>query len=136
MSIRFLTASAMLVLLAGPAFANCEKELASLDQAVVEAKTGTGETEAGMPASKHQEQVLGEQQESGDTAAAGAGATTGQPSEAGSPQQTQVIAGSDAAASGEGVAEMIAQAHEMAQAGNEDGCMQKVTEAKEALGIN
>jgi hypothetical protein len=136
MSTRFLSASAMLILLAGPAFANCEEELASLDQAVVEAKTGTGETEAGMPASQHQEQVLGEAKESGDTEAAGAGATTGQPSEAGSPHQTQVLAGSDAAASGEGVAELIAEAHDMAQSGDEEGCMEKVTEAKEALGIN
>ena len=50
--------------------------------------------------------------------------------------ELQVLAGSDAAASGEGVAELIAEAHDMAQSGDEEGCMEKVTEAKEALGIN
>ena len=71
MAIRFLTTSAVILLIAGPAFADCSQEIESLKEAVTEAETGASTTETGMPATKHQEQVLaGDQQ--GDKAASGA----------------------------------------------------------------
>ena len=90
MAIRFLTTSAAILLLAGPAFADCSQELDSLKQAVTEAETGASTAESGMPATKHQEQVLkGDQQ--GDKAASG-DAAAGQAGVPASPHQEQVLA--------------------------------------------
>ena len=135
MAMRFLTTSAAILLIAGPAFADCSKEIDSLKQAVTEAETGASAAESGMPATKHQEQVLaGDQQ--GDKAASG-DATAGQAGVPASPHQEQVLAepaaGGDA--SGQQAADLVAQASDMAAAGNEAGCMQKVAEAKDLLGI-
>ena len=137
MAIRFLTTSAAILLLAGPAFADCSQELESLKQAVTEAETGASTAESGMPATKHQEQVLkGDQQ--GDKAASGdaAAAQAGVPA---SPHQEQVLAepaAGGSAASGQQAADLVAQASDMAAAGDEAGCMQKVAEAKDLLGID
>ena len=133
---RFLTTSAAILLIAGPAFADCSKEIDSLKQAVTEAETGASAAESGMPATKHQEQVLaGDQQ--GDKAASG-DATAGQAGVPASPHQEQVLAepaaGGDAA-SGQQAADLVAQASDMAAAGDEAGCMQKVAEAKDLLGL-
>ena len=54
------------------------------------------------------------------------------------PTQEQVLAepaaGGDAA-SGQQAADLVAQASNMADAGDEAGCMQKVAEAKDLLGL-
>ena len=56
-----------------------------------------------------------------------------------SPQQEQVLAetraGGDAAAEQQ-AAGLVAQASDMAKAGDETGCMQKVAEAKGLLGLD
>jgi hypothetical protein len=91
-------------------------------------------SQTGLPATKHQEQVLaGDQQ--GDKAASGAGGQAAVPA---SPHQEQVLAEPAAgkAASGQQAADLVAQASDMAAAGNEEGCMQKVAEAKDLLGID
>jgi hypothetical protein len=136
MSIRFLTTSAVILLIAGPAFADCSQKIESLKAAVTEAETGASSSETGLPATKHQEQVLaGDQQ--GDKGAAGAGA--GQADVPASSHQQQVLAEPAAGAAGGGVqqaADLVAEAGDMAQAGNEEGCMQKVAQAKELLGID
>ena len=134
MSMRFLTSSAVLLLIAGPAFADCSQEIESLKGAVTEVETGASTAETGLPATKHQEQMLaGDQQ--GDKAASGAGGQAAVPA---SPHQEQVLAESAAgkAASGQQAADLVAQASDMAAAGNEEGCMQKVAEAKDLLGID
>jgi hypothetical protein len=138
MAIRFLTTSAAILLLAGPAFADCSQELESVKQAVTEAETGASTAESGMPATKHQEQVLRGDQQGGDKAASGdaAAAQAGVPA---SPHQEQVLAEPAAggnAASGQQAADLVAQASDMAAAGDEAGCMQKVAEAKDLLGID
>ena len=134
MAIRFLTTSAVILLIAGPAFADCNQEIESLKQAVTEAETGASTTESGMPATKHQEQVLaGDQQ--GDKAASG-DATAGQAGAPASPHQEQVLAEPAAGPSGQEAADLVAQANDMAAAGNEEGCMQKVAEAKDLLGMD
>ena len=133
MSMRFLTSSAVLLLIAGPAFADCSQEIESLKGAVTEVETGASTAETGLPATKHQEQMLaGDQQ--GDKAASGAGGQAAVPA---SPHQEQVLAEPAAgkAASGQQAADLVARASDMAAAGNEEGCMQKVAEAKDLLGI-
>jgi hypothetical protein len=141
MSLPFLTTSAVVLLIAGPAWADCGQELEGLKQAVTQAETGASSTESGLPATQHQEEVLaGDQQ--GEEATAGAGAA-GQGDVPASPHQEQAVAepaagppgGGDADA-GQQAAELVAQADEMAKAGNEEGCMQKVAEAKDLLGID
>jgi hypothetical protein len=140
MSIRFLTTSAAILLIAGPAFADCSQEIESLKAAVTEAETGASSAETGLPATKHQEQALaGDQQ--GDKGA-GAGAA-GQADVPASPHQQQVLAEPAAepaaGSSGGGVqqaADLVAEAGDMAEAGNEEGCMQKVAQAKDLLGID
>jgi hypothetical protein len=141
MSIRFLTTSALMLLIAGPAFADCSQEIQSLKEAVTQAETGATSAETGVPATQHQEQVLAGNQQ-GDKSTAGAGAA-GQADVPESPHQQQVLAepaagatGSGNAASGQQVTDLVTQASDMAEAGNEEGCMQKVAEAKDLLGID
>jgi hypothetical protein len=137
MSIRFLTTSAAILLIAGPAFADCSQEIESLKAAVTEAETGASTAGTGMPATKHQEQVLaGDQQGNKSSASDAAAGQAGVPA---SPHQKQVLAEPAAggnAASGQQAADLVAQASDMAAAGNEDGCMQKVAEAKDLLGMD
>jgi hypothetical protein len=122
MSIRFLTTSAIIVLISGPAFADCSQELDSLKETVTQAETGASSAETGLPATQHQEEVLaGDQQ--GDKAAAGAG-DAGQADVPPSPHQQQVLAdparapaGSGDAASGHQAADLIAEAGDMAEGG-------------------
>jgi hypothetical protein len=133
MAIRFLTTSAVILLVAGPAFADCSQEIESLKQAVTEAETGASTAESGMPATKHQEQVLkGDQQ--GDKAASG-DAVAGQAGVPASPHQEQVLA-EPAAGGNAQAADLVSQASDMAAAGDEAGCMQKVAEAKDLLGMD
>ena len=133
MSGRLVITSALMLVLAGPAFADCTQELQSLDEAVIQAETGAS-AETGMPATPHQEQVLrGEQQ----------GATgEGEPTSAGSasvpasPHQQQVLQQAPTAeGGGQHPAELVAEAREMAAAGDEEGCMQRVAQTKSMLGI-
>jgi hypothetical protein len=139
MSMRLLTTTAAVLLLAGPAFADCSQELEGLKEAVTQAQTGASSAGSGLPATQHQEEVLAGDQ--GDEAAAGAGAA-GQADVPTSAHQEQVLtepaagpAGGDTD-SGQQAADLVAQAGEMAKAGNEEGCMQKVAQAKDLLGID
>jgi hypothetical protein len=140
MSIRFLTTSAIIVLISGPAFADCSQEIASVKEAMTQAETGASSAEAGLPATPHQEEVLaGDQQ--GDKSAAGPG-DAGQADVPASPHQQQVLAepaagpaGSGDATAGEQAADLIAAASDMAEARNEESCMEKVTQAKDLLGM-
>ena len=135
MSGRLLITSALMLVMAGPAFADCAEELQALDEAVVQAETGAS-PDAALPATPHQEQVL-EGNQQGET-----GEGSGGPSSAGmadvpaTPHQQQAL---QEAPSGEGdgqhPAELVADAREMAAAGDEEGCMQKVAEVKGLLGI-
>lgn len=133
MAMRFLTTSAVVLLIAGPAFADCSQEIESLKQAVTEAETGASTAESGMPATKHQEQVLAGDQE-GDKAASG-DAAAGQAGVPASPHQEQALA-EPAAGGNAQAADLVSQASDMAAAGNEEGCMQKVAEVKELLGMD
>ena len=132
MSIRFLTATAVAVLLAAPAFADCEAEIASLDEAVIAAETGAVSGDTGMPATQHQEEVLGldEQAEEADVATIVGGAA-----EPVSPHQQKVLADLPDAERAQ-LSDLLSEAREMAAAGDEAGCMASVAEARTQLGLD
>jgi hypothetical protein len=131
MSGRLLITGAVTLLFAAPAFADCNQEIEGLNEAVTEAETGASGAGAELPATAHQEQVLpGKQQ--GETGATGQSAA-GQGDVSASPHQQQVLAGGQ---TGQQLSNLIAEARDMAKAGDEEGCMQKVTQAKSLLGLD
>jgi hypothetical protein len=132
MSGRLLITSAFLLAIAGPAFADCNEEIQSLDEAITQAATGAS-ADAALPATQHQEEVIAGSQQGGEAAGA---AASGQAEVPASPHQQQAIAGTQAGEGGQQPAELIAEAREAAEAGDEAGCMEKVAQTKELLGIN
>jgi hypothetical protein len=135
MSGRLLITSALMLVLTGPAFADCAEELQGLDEAVVQAETGAS-PDAALPATPHQEEVLEGDQQGETGEGSGGPSSTGQADVPASPHQQQALEEAPAAEGGEQQpAELVAEAHEMAAAGDEEGCMQKVAEAKSLLGI-
>jgi hypothetical protein len=135
MSMHVLMTTAAMLLIAGPAFADCSQEIESLKEAVTQAETGASSVESGIPATEHQEEVLAGDQQS-EESESGAGAA-GQADVPASPHQEQTLAEPAAGAdSGQQAAELVAQAGEMSEAGDEEGCMEKVTQAKDLLGID
>ncbi len=128
MTIRILPAAAVFGLLAFPAFANCEQELSKLNEAVTASETGS--TTEQVPVTKHQEEVM-----SGDqgTASTEPNGSSGQAVEAASPHQKEVMGNKDAA-DAQHPSEMMKEADDLAKAGDEVGCMEKVTQLKELIG--
>ncbi|RUW76019.1 hypothetical protein [Mesorhizobium sp. M1E.F.Ca.ET.063.01.1.1] len=131
MSIRIAIASAFILAIASPAFANCTQELKALEPNVITAETGAVTNKAGIPATKHQAEVLAGKQQGGNTEVTGSTAGTVKPT---TPHQEQVT-GNRSAQSAEHPSELMAEASKMAQAGDEQGCMKKLAELKDALGI-
>jgi hypothetical protein len=132
MSGHLLITSAVMLAIAGPAFADCHKEIQSLDEAVTQAETGAS-TDAALPATPHQEQVLAGSQQGGGAAGPSGAGQTDVPA---SPHQQQALAGTQTGERAGQPADLIAEARDMANAGDEAGCMEKITQAKELLGIN
>jgi hypothetical protein len=130
MSTRIATVAAFALILASPAFADCKLELKALEQNVVSAGTGASTSESGMPATKHQEEVLAGKQKSGEPETTGSTAPAVAPA---SPHQEQVT-GKRSAQSDEHASQLMAEARQMSEAGNELECMKKVTELKDILG--
>ncbi len=102
-----------------------------LTEAGTQLETGASGAGTGLPATTHQEQVLEVQQQAG-TGAAGQSAA-GQADVPASPHQQQVLAGAQA---GQQTTDLIAEARDMAEAGDEDGCMQKVMQVRRLLGTD
>ena len=123
MSKRIAIVAGFALIAASPALADCKQELTALEQKVVHATTGASTSESGMPATKHQEEALaGKQETTGSTAA---------PVEPTSPHQEQVVR---KLKSDEQATQLMAEARQMSEAGNEQECMKKVTELKDVLG--
>ncbi|MCA6112579.1 hypothetical protein [Bradyrhizobium cenepequi] len=129
MSTRIATAAAFALILTSPAFADCNQELKALEQNVVSAGTGTSTSESGMPATKHQEELLAGKQKSGEPETAGSTAVAVEPT---SPHQEQVTKRSTQ--STEHANQLMAEARKMSEAGDEQECMKKVGELKNILG--
>ena len=132
MHIRILTVSALAMFLTSPAFADCQQEVTELDKTVIAAETGAETGDGGMPATVHQEQVLGENQTEGE--AAGASADTASV-EAVSPHQREVLRNVPDDDRTQATT-LLREARDMAAAGNEQGCMDKLAEVKTLLGVN
>jgi len=132
MSVRFLITGAAMLSVAGPAFADCNQEIERLNEAVIEAETGAS-TDAAMPATPHQEEVLAGEQQS-ETEETGAALSAGEAEAPASPHQEEALAGTEGG--DQQPADILAEASDMAEAGDEEGCMQKVTEVKNLLGID
>ena len=116
MSGRLLITSASLLLIAAPAFADCNQEVDAVSEAVTQAEAGASSAGTGLPATPHQDQVLaGKQQGQSGVAGQDAAAQAGVPA---SPHQQQVLAG---AQTGQQPSNLIAEARDMAKAGNEEG---------------
>jgi hypothetical protein len=132
MSVRFLITGAAFLSIAGPAFADCNQEIERLNEAVIQAETGAS-ADAAMPATPHQEEVLpgdqqGQSEETGGTSSASEAAAPA------SPHQEEALAGTEGG--DQQAADILAEAQDMADAGDEEACMQKVTEVKSLLGID
>jgi hypothetical protein len=128
MSTRIAMTAAFTLIFAGPAIADCNQELKALEQNVVAAGTGASTSETGMPATKHQKEVLGKQGGGSETTGSTAPAVTSS-----SPHQEQVTR--RGAQSDEHANRVIAEARKLSAAGNEQECMKKVVELKDALGM-
>ena len=132
MSVRFLITSAALLAIAGPAFADCNQEIERLSEAVTQAETGAS-TDAALPATPHQEEVLAGDQQS-ESEEAGGATSAGQANVPASPHQQEALAKTEGG--GQQPADILAEARDMAEAGDEAGCMEKVTRVKDLLGID
>jgi hypothetical protein len=130
MSTRIVTATAFALVLASPAFADCNQELKALEPNIVAA--GTGASETGMPGTKHQEEVLAGKQKSAEPETTGSTAAAVQPT---SPHQEQVTSKSSTQKSAEQANQLMAEARKMSEAGDESGCMNKAAELKDVLGV-
>ncbi|MDE5458579.1 hypothetical protein GWE18_38555 [Bradyrhizobium sp. CSA112] len=131
MSTHVVTATAFALILASPAFADCNHELKALEPNIVSAGTGASPSESGMPGTKHQEEVLAGKQKSAEPETTGSTAAAVQPT---SPHQEQVISKSSTQRA-EHANQLMADARKMSEAGDEQGCMKKAAELKDVLGI-
>ncbi|WP_189521468.1 MULTISPECIES: hypothetical protein [unclassified Mesorhizobium] len=132
MSIRIATASAFILAIASPAFADCAHELKALEPNVTTAETGAvPDNKSGIPATKHQAEVLAGKQQGGNSEVTGSTAGAVKPT---TPHQEQVT-GARSGQSAEHPSQLMAEARKMSQAGDEQGCMKKLAELKEALGV-
>jgi hypothetical protein len=131
MSVLLLIATTTLLVLAGPAFADCNQEIESLGEVVTQAETGASSSSTGLPATEHQKQGLGRQEgKQGETTGANGPEQAVAPI---SPHQQQVFKGGQA--NKEQLGQLLAEAGEMVTAGDEQGCMQNVTRVKSLLDI-
>lgn len=124
---RIATLTAFAAMMVTPALADCRDELAKLEQAAVTAQTGAVTNEAGMPVTKHQEQVLkGDQGGASAETTGSVGATT---------QHQEEVTSADSN-KGPSVATKMTEAKNLAAVGDETGCIEKVNELKADMGIN
>lgn len=135
MSIRLATFAALSLAMAVPALADCREELSKLEQPAVTAETGAATNQSGMPVTRHQDEVMpGSQGTSGETTGSTTTGTTSGKVESISPHQKQVT-GQSADQPSDQVAKLMTEARQMAEAGDETGCMDKVTQLKDAMGV-
>lgn len=130
-----LITSVVALVLAGPALADCRQEIQTLSESVTQAETGASSADTGLPATPHQEEVLAGNQQ-GETAEAVGASDAGQGEMPASPHQQQALTQQTDQGGGQQPAALMAEARDMAEAGDEEGCMQKITQAKSLLGID
>ena len=130
MTPHVLAAAAALAFLASPALANCQDELSKLNDAITTAETGAATEPSGMPETKHQEEVL-----SGDkTGSTDPNGSSGGAVEALSPHQKEVTGAQQGATETPHPSELMKEADDLAKAGDEAGCMEKLTQLQQLIG--
>ena len=134
MSARLFTTAAAVVLLgAGTAFAECDAEIRNLEEAMLHAETGATQAATGMPATEHQEEVLADDEAIAEEATAAAE----QPDDPATLHQEEVTAALEPdAETMEQAGQLLAEAREMAAAGDQEGCMQRVEQAQALLDLD
>jgi hypothetical protein len=134
MSARLFTTAAVVVLLgAGTALADCDQEIRNLEEAMLHAETGATEAATGLPATEHQEEVLADDEAIADDEVAAAE----QPDDPATLHQEEVTGALEPnGAAVEEAGELLAEAREMAAAGDQEGCMQRVEQAQALLDLD
>jgi hypothetical protein len=122
--------AAVVGLMSGPTWAECADDLAMMEASVVTAETGASTDPSGMEPTKHQQEVMSKDKTDKPAADTDTTASTGGEVEATTSHQKEVTGQKG----GNDPAQMMKDASEMAKAGDEAGCMQKLTELKAALG--
>jgi hypothetical protein len=128
MLVRGLSASILALAIASPAFADCATEVEALASEVTTSETGAAA--GAMPATPHQTEVLEGSEQAGQGTSAGITDDSTMPA---SPHQQEARRDMDTDNS---ASMLVSEASELAAAGDETGCMQKLDEAKELLGMN
>lgn len=108
-----------------PALADCQEDIAALEGQVTPAETGVAPDESGMPATEHQSQLLEGEQETMQSS--GTADSTTAPS---SQHQEQTLEEMEHSAD---VAELLQEARDHAEAGDQNACNDKVEEARSLL---
>ena len=125
-----LAAAVSIGFLASPALANCQDELSKLNAAITTAETGAATEPSGMPETKHQEEVL-----SGDkTASTDPNGSSGAAVEALSRHQKGVTGAQEGTNDTPHPSELMKEADDLAKAGDEAGCMEKLTQLQQLIG--
>lgn len=114
------------IFLATPALADCADEVASLESQVSAAETGAAPDDSGMPATQHQSEVLEGEQETMESS--GTADSTTAPSSQHQEETLSSVEGSS------DVAQLLEEAREHAEAGDQEACSQKLEEARTQLG--
>jgi hypothetical protein len=127
---RLTSVAALSFALVSPVLADCREDLTKLEQQAVTAETGAATGKTGMPETQHQEEVLTNKQQGASEETTG---TTAGKVESLTPHQKQVT-GTKTDESAD-VSQMMADARKLADAGDEEGCMRKVGELKDAMGV-
>ena len=130
MKTQLLLGAAIIGLMSGPTWAGCADELATLEAKVVTAETGASTDPSGMEPTKHQQDVLSEDKSDKAATDTETTASTSGGVEATTSHQKEVTGQQGA----KDPAQMMKDASDMAKAGDEAGCMKKLTELKSALG--
>lgn len=134
LAVPTLAAGAALTILAAPAWADCQQEIEALDQAAVAAETGAT-SDAPLPATQHQKDVLSDEKTPSDEPPMETGAGATGDTDPTSMHQRQVMAGLDDQTRSEAAA-LLAEAEKLAQAGREQACLEKVAQVRELVGTN
>lgn len=125
-----IVSTAGLLALASPAFADCAKDIDQLD-----AQFKQGEAQTGQPtATPHQSQTMQGAQPQEGAAGATMPSAGSAPDAASSQHQREALKGAGEASPQEQFATHLQDARQLAQNGDEPGCIAKVEAARKLLG--
>jgi len=125
-----LILSAAIAVPAGPAFAACADDVARLEEQYQQAEGGS----AGTASTEHQAGTLGTGQSTGTAGGVAPESAGSGPAAAGSEHQREVLRGEQPASGQERFAELIQEAKQLSEQGDEAGCTERLTAAQGLMG--